>query len=356
MQIIKINENDAGRRLDKFLLKYFDAAPASFVYKNLRKKNIKLCMKRASGDEILKAGDEIELYFADETIVSLSSLAARLFTANDDEVKTYTKQCGAALPRKEKPLYRDMELGKYCSIVYEDENLIIANKKAGVLSQKAKPGDISLNEILLGYTQKSRADKQSDCASTATGMFTPSICNRLDRNTTGLIIFAKTYAAARSLNRMLKDRSLKKYYLTAVEGLVQEKQQIRAWLIKDEKNNKVSIFDREIEGAALIETAYEPLKFDMIADRRATFLKVELITGKTHQIRAHLASEGHPVLGDIKYGDDELARLLRKKYGVKSHILHSWQLDMPEDIEGALNYLSGRRFTAEPQEKILSSC
>lgn len=347
MQIIRINEDEAGRRLDKHLLKYFDAAPASFIYKNLRKKNIKLCMKKASGSEILKAGDEIELYFSDEKLISLSSFAARLLTANDEKKESTNKVYNASTQREDIKLKHGENISRYCSIVYEDDNLIIADKRAGVLSQKARPDDISLNEILSEHVRKERADISRNCENKeALSTFTPSICNRLDRNTTGLIIFAKTYAASRSLNHMLKDRSIKKYYLTIVEGLVQEKKHIKAWLIKDERNNKVNIFDKEIEGASFIETAYEPVKSDILAGKKVTYLRVELITGKTHQIRAHLASVGHPVLGDIKYGDRELAWLLKKKYGIKNHILHSWKLVMPEHIEGTLGYLSGRIFTA----------
>ncbi len=356
MQIIKVNEDEEGRRLDKHLLKYFDAAPASFVYKNLRKKNIKLCMKKASGSEILKAGDEIELYFSDETLISLSSFAARLLTANDEKEKP-DKLCNSSIKEKSIRLRQNRDINRYCSIVYEDDNLIIADKKAGVLSQKAKPEDISLNEILLEYAGKERTDTDRSFGyKGSVSTFTPSICNRLDRNTTGLIIFAKTYAASRSLNHMLKERSMKKYYLTAVEGLVEEKKHIKAWLIKDKKNNKVNIFDKEMEGASLIETAYEPVKFDVLAGKKITYLKVELITGKTHQIRAHLASVGHPILGDIKYGNREFAELIKKKYGIKSHILHSWRLVMPENIEGILSYLSGKTFTANPAKEVQILC
>ena len=335
MQIIKINEEEAGRRLDKFLLKYFDAAPKSFVYKNLRKKNIKLCKNRADGSELLKSGDEIELYFSDDTLVSLSSFAARLLTANDDRDETFTldEKC----------------LDDYCKIIYEDSELIAADKRVGVLSQKAKPQDTSINEALLNHVQRATALDNAGNDNRFSS-FTPSICNRLDRNTSGLILFAKTYPAARILSAGLKDRSIKKFYLTLVWGRVSEKQSVKAWLIKDERENKVRIFDREIEGAARIETVYEPIRNGKLFGKDVTLLNVELVTGKTHQIRAHLAAEGHPVLGDVKYGSRGSAAQLKKSFGIGNHILHSWEMIMPEELHEPLSYLSGKKITAEPPE------
>ncbi len=327
MQIIKISEYDAGKRLDKFLFKYFDSAPKSFVYKNLRKKNIKLGGKKALGSENLKFGDEIELFFSEDTLISLSSSAARAFTANYSETS--------------KPIKRNTyDLKKYCTVIYEDANLIIADKPAGILSQKASPKDISINDVLIDYV----LNKHGDETSKEPMAFTPSICNRLDRNTSGLIIFAKTYAAAKEVNRLIKERLSEKTYLALVFGILKEKSTVRAWLIKDSKSNTAKIFDKEIEGSSMIVTSYGPVRSGSYNGIPVTLLKVGLITGKTHQIRAHLSAIGHPVIGDPKYAKQMSG--LPKMNIPRYQLLHSSSFTFPLDTGSPIEYLASKSFEA----------
>ena len=218
-------------------------------------------------------------------------------------------------------------------IVYEDEKVIFLNKPAGVLSQKAKETDVSLTEALGAYLSEKNAGEET--------MFRAGLCNRLDRNTSGLILAGKTVAATQQLSELIAERAVGKYYLTVVKGTVTETERIRGYLIKNERTNRVSI-QREQQGDAVyIETAYRPL----CAGRGCTLLEVELVTGKSHQIRSHLASIGHPLAGDTKYGDAEFNRRFREKYGLKYQLLHSWKTVFPE-LTGTLSDLSGKTFTA----------
>ena len=331
MITISIPENEAGQRLDKFLAKYLDRAPKSFIFKSLRKKNIKLQGKKAEGNEILRAGDEIRLFFSDETFSSLRS--GKKAPQGD------AAQLSGMLPPEE-----------YGSIIYEDAHSIIAAKKSGVLSQKARPQDISMNEVLLRHV---RAEQNGSVSEEA--LFTPSICNRLDRNTSGLICFAKTYAAAREWSRLFRERGLQKFYLAVVKGSVGSGSHVKAWIVKDNKSNKVCILDHEEEGASRIETVYMPADpaaygFDTLPEG-SSLLRIELLTGRSHQIRAHLSALGHPVAGDPKYGDHQWNRQLKDRCGIHSQLLHAYELVMPECPGTPLTHLAGRHFIAPlPQD------
>lgn len=315
-----IFQEDAGQRLDKYLQKYLNLAPKSFLYKMLRKKNIVLNGKKAEGSEKLKNGDVIRLYLSEETLE-----------------KFHESRKADQYPR-----WPGLE------IVYEDCQLLLANKPAGMLSQKADPKDVSLNEYLIGYLLES-----GQMAPESLAGFTPGVCNRLDRNTSGLVIGAKTLAAAQEIGRLLKERRAGKYYLALVKGRVTRKERIRGWLTKDETKNQARISREPLENGAPIETAYEPLA----AKKDMTLLKVELITGKTHQIRSHLAGIGHPLAGDRKYGDAAFNRYFRENYGLNSQFLHSWQIEFPV-MEPPLESVSQRTITAKPPklfQKILQA-
>ena len=206
-----------------------------------------------------------------------------------------------------------------------------------MLSQKAKEGDVSLNEHILNYLIDSGHLPVSQLRT-----FRPSICNRLDRNTSGLVVAGTSLAGLQIMNGVLKDRSIHKYYQCIVKGKIDKPQMIAGFLKKDEAQNTVQIYPLEVEGSVPIMTEYVPVK----SSDTATLLRVTLITGRSHQIRAHLASIGHPILGDFKYGDPKLNEQIQKKYKVRSQLLHSWKLVMPEKLAQPLDYLSGKEFIA----------
>lgn len=310
MKLITVHKQEEGQRLVKLLGAYLKEAPNSFFYKMLRKKNITLNGKKADGTEKLKCGDEIRLFLSDET---------------------YEKFAGKVQPKEKFPMAK-------LNIVYEDSNVIFINKPAGMLSQKSVPSDVSLNEYLLGYLEKSGQWKQEESKA-----FRPSVCNRLDRNTSGLVICGKSMAGLQQMAALLKDRSLHKYYLCLVKGVMTESQHLEGYLLKDENSNQVKIFQKETEGAAHIITEYEPL----YTEGETTLLKVTLVTGKSHQIRAHLSSIGHPIIGDPKYGERKVNAFFRETHGIKNQMLHAWKLTFPE-LAKPLDNLSEKSFEAEP--------
>lgn len=298
MREIVIGKNESGQRLDKYLQKYLKEASKSFIYKMLRKKNIKLNGRRAEGKEILLPGDEVTIFFSEDTL---------------------RKFCGETKVIS----YPVTDL----SIVYEDDNVVLLNKPAGMLSQKAKNDDTTLVEYLLGYLQHSGQWQPG-------GAFTPGICNRLDRNTSGLVIAGKSLPGVQKMSQLLKERTLDKYYFTIVEGRMTEPAVIRGYLSKEEVINRVTVFAEDGPGRSYIETAYEPVQ----NNGKYTLLRVKLVTGKTHQIRAHLAGMGHPLMCDVKYGGKRLE-------GQRSFFLHAGEVHFP-DLEEEFAGLSGKVFQA----------
>lgn len=206
-------------------------------------------------------------------------------------------------------------------IIFENAHILIINKPAGVLSQKAKKEDVSLIEYITTYMLNSGQLTIEQLQS-----FRPGVCNRLDRNTSGIIIAGKTLLGLQTMSALLKERNIGKYYQCIVKGKLTKKQTIGGYLTKDRNHNRVKISDRPLEGADFIKTEYEPLSYT----EEFTLLRVKLLTGKSHQIRAHLQSIGHPVIGDGKYGDVPTNKQLRKAYKLKHHLLHSYELVLPE--------------------------
>lgn len=321
MKEITIGKNEAGQRLDKLLAKILNQAPSSFIYKMLRKKNIKLNQKRAEGKEVLQAGDQVQIYLSDETFDKFHRDKALMEKPSLSQSLEKQGSSNSLFPRV---------------ILYQDDDIMILNKPAGVLSQKAKPEDDSINEQMLRYLLEQGTLNREQLST-----FTPSVCNRLDRNTSGIVLAGISLQGSRELSRMLKERSLGKYYLTLVSGKMTDSMEVTAYLQKDTAANRVRVFRQPIPGSVQIETHYKPIQWN----DEYTLLEVKLITGKSHQIRAHLAYLGHPVLGDAKYGDREQNREFRKRFGIQNQFLHAYRVVFPQ-MTGELEALSQKEWKA----------
>lgn len=308
MREIEIGKNESNQRLDKWIFKYLNKAGSGFVYKMLRKKNITLNGKKATGKEKLQLGDKVSFFLSEETIGKFRQVKERRITSD----------------------YQP-------DILFEDDDILFANKPAGMLSQKADKKDISINEALLSYVGF-YGKKES---------FTPGICNRLDRNTSGIIAFGKSLFGLQTLSLLFHDRIIDKYYYTIVKGEITKEETIEGYLYKDKEKNQVyitQVCSHEKPGReyAPICTRYSPCK----VTKEATLLKVKLITGKPHQIRAHLASTGHPILGDYKYGNKKWNDFYEKKFGLKHQLLHAAVLAFPEAKSNIPVQWQGMKITA----------
>ena len=317
MKQIIIDGSFSGQRLDRVLKKYLVNATDGFIYKMLRKKNIKLNDSGAKGKEILNSGDVISIYFSDETLDK--------FTGRSDPASMTKKQ---PIP----PLKKD-------EIIYEDNDILIIDKPVGELSQKADKNDISINERMLSYLGKNHA-KGDDIS------FKPGIANRLDRNTSGIILAGKTLQGARLLSEFIKRRTIKKYYLALLDGKPDLNDcgsvTVEAYIIKNKKTNTVSVFNEKTDGAVPIKMKYRPADETMkntyrnycknndINDELSgdkALVEVELITGKTHQIRAYFSYISHPLSGDAKYGSGSVQDYKNKSF----YFLRAYKIVVPDD-------------------------
>lgn len=315
MKQMEIGENEAGQRMDKYLKKLLPYAENSFIYKMLRKKNIVWNGKKAEGSVHLAAGDIVTLYLSDETFEKFSS------------DKTFQ-----ILPDNKRKRFPNLQ------VLYEDADILIVNKPAGILSQKAVSSDVSANEWIIQYLLDTGAVTQQTLKT-----FHPSVCNRLDRNTSGILIAGKTLHGLQIMSAQLKERSLKKYYRCIVAGILTKEQHIKGFLYKDRNKNKVEIYQMKDLGikdlnknrrnfhkdSQYIETGYRPLG----CGKNYTMLEVHLITGRSHQIRAHLASIGHPIAGDPKYGDREWNQKYCSKTGLNYQLLHAYRVVLENGLE-----------------------
>lgn len=330
MQERIVQKGEENQRLNKYLNRLLPHAGSGFLYKMLRKKNITLNGKKAEGNELLKAGDRINVFFSDETFFKFSGTkeSGRLAT-------TETSDFGLAFSKR--AISKD-------DIMYEDEGLIVAYKPFGVLSQKNTPDSESINEQLLQYLVDSKQLTADDIRS-----FRPGVCNRLDRNTSGLILFAKKLPVSQAIHSCLKSRTIDKFYFAFVLGHMNDKHEDVSYLTKNAETNRVTISKKPLDATSSeIHTILEPIAYS----KKLTLVKVELLTGKSHQIRAVLQSLGHPILGDPKYTGSadhanetvyqESLRELRGKYHMKGQQLVAYAYRFHEDIPEALKHLRGK--------------
>ena len=301
---LTIKKNDAGQRLDKFLTKTYPNLPQSLLYKAIRKKDIRRNGKRCDKADRLEEGDELYLFLPEDTL------------------------------QVAPPTYEFMHASRQLDVVYEDENVILLNKKAGLL---VHPDDREFADTLLFRVQRYLYEK-GEYHPDEEQSFAPALVNRSDRNTSGIVIAAKTAVALRILNEKLKNREIQKYYLCIVHGkMPKQSDTLEAFLEKNESQNRVYISDKAKDGARTIRTRYTVLE----QKNGMSLLEIHLLTGRTHQIRAHMASIGHPLLGDGKYGTNAL----NKGTGFNKQALCSYRLsfDFTSDA-GELNYLKGKEF------------
>ncbi len=302
---LTVTKNDAGQRLDKFLTKTYHNLPQSLLYKAIRKKDIRLNGKRCAIADRLQEGDVLSLFLPDDVLTVAP------------------------------PTYEFMHASRQLDIVYEDEHVLLLNKKAGLL---VHPDDREFADTLIFRVQRYLYEK-GEYDPSAEQSFAPALVNRIDRNTSGIVIAAKTAAALRILNDKLKNREIEKYYLCIVHGKMPKQQDtLEGYLEKNEAQNRVYVSNTAKQGARTIRTRYTVLE----QREDLSLLEIHLLTGRTHQIRAHLASIGHPLLGDGKYGTNAL----NKGTGFHKQALCSYRLqfDFKTDA-GELNYLNGKEFT-----------
>ena len=336
MRQLTIHDYEAGIRLDNYLNRYLKEAPRGFLYKMLRKKNITLNGKKADGTEKLNGGDTVTLFLSEETISGFGGGLPAAEAASADSAGRAGENRGenrrAASRSATAPASRHPEL----PVLLETPDLIFFNKPSGMLSQKAAAEDYSVCEALTDLLLK-RGELTEDGLRT----FRPGVCHRLDRNTSGVLAAGKTARGLREMSALLRKRGVKKYYLSLVWGRIERPARIKGRLWKDEAANRVMILPENSTQGDPVETAYEPLAYG----QETTLLKVQLITGKTHQIRAHLASMGHPVVGDGKYGDLRRNREFLPGRPLRVQLLHAWQLVFPDPLP-EMPELSGRVVTA----------
>ncbi len=308
MKEVIIDKNEHDQRLDRFLGKYLGNAPRGFIYKMIRKKNIEVNGKRARPETTIYEGDVVQLFLSDETIEKFRTVK----TTVDSNLKL--------------------------DIIYEDENILLINKDIGILSH-GTGGEFEENIVdsMIGYLIR-----KGDYVPRIEKTFTPSICNRLDRNTSGIVVGAKNYQSLKSINEAMKYSKIRRFYKTIVKGNVKKGFQARGYLSKDEEKNMVEISKEKTQGSKQVVTNIEVLK----NKGGYSLLEIELITGRTHQIRGHLSSLGYPVIGDRKYGDRSINNIFRERYGLDNQWLHGYKIQF-NGLDGELEYLNGKIFESK---------
>jgi len=308
MKSLTILNNDSGQRVDKFILKTFPKLPKALMFKEIRKKNIKVNKKRTEPAYILQSGDVLELYLKDDVL-------------------------------EEKTVHYDfLNAPKDIDILFEDSNILLLNKRPGMLCH---PDGGEYVNTLISAVKRYLFEKK-EWSPKAENSFSPALANRIDRNTGGIVIACKNAAALRIINEKIKSREIEKYYLCAVCGIMEKSTDtLEGYLTKDTRKNKVFVSKKPTVGAKRIITKYTVL--DSYDDK--SLLEIDLITGRTHQIRAHLASIGHPLINDGKYG---------KKQGRFKQALYSYKIKFNFRDENSMSYLNGKEFAVNDCEVLKS--
>lgn len=313
-----VTPQEEGTLSFKYVSRLLPNAPSGLLRKSMRKKNITLNKKKIEGREVLKAGDEVQIWFSDDTLQKFMG----------EEKKG----------RKDNMDFPSL-------ILYEDDEILVLNKPAGLLSQGDASGAGSLNDGLLAYLHD-----------LITPAFRPSICNRLDRNTSGIVLAGKTMNSLQKLNEMIKTRKIQKFYKALVLGETGEEGTYGGYMVKDSALNRVAYRSAPEEGARAVETRFER---ELVKETKGiiySLVRVELVTGFSHQIRVHFAHDHHPLLGEKKYGTKESVRVSEILH-IHRQMLHSSEVVFPE-MEGELAYLSGKSFKAplpKDMEKVISA-
>ncbi len=310
-----ISSAEEGQRLDKFLRRCLFNAPPSFIYRMLRKKNITLNGRKSDGSERIAAGDIVRLFLSDETIEKFSrdGSGAGSGAPSDAEMSRLARNVG---------------------ILYRDDDILAVSKPGDMLTQKDSPSSVSLTEVVRFMTES--------CAAGGAATFLPSPAHRLDRNTSGIVLFGCSVPGQQFLSSLIRGRDLKKEYLAIVSGTAAEAGEYRAYYRKDAFRNRVILSDSPDGSEGEMVTGLVPVS----SGGGYSLLLVDLITGKPHQIRAHLAHLGMPVAGDMKYGREDINRRLRRECGMSRQMLHALRVTFPHS-EGRFTGVSDRSIMAD---------
>ena len=304
MKKIQITENDANQRIDKYIKKLLVNAPTNFIYKMFRKKDIKVNGKKVNEKYILKNNDVVEMFLYEDKF--------KEFTATKD-------------------IYN---VKKTFKVLYEDNHVLIVYKPAGLLVHEDKNESVNTltNQVLSYLANKNELDLSRE------NTFMPGPVHRLDRNTSGIVIFGKTLAALQVLNEMIKQRHcIEKSYLTICKGKVNQKRNLKGYIVKLDDQAQVKLVSKDYPGALTMETIVKPVKYNNDYSK----VEVTLITGRMHQIRVHLSSIDHPIIGDRKYGDFELNKFVKKEFGLNHQLLHAYKIRFVKSF-GILAYLQDK--------------
>lgn len=298
---IEIGANEAGQRLDKFLRKLLKDVPLSAIFKALRKGDVRVNGKKQKEKYPLAEGDIVEIKY--------------ITSKKENKFDKFINVDASGL-----------------KITYEDENLLVVEKWPGVLVHPdSNKGEASLTDYVLSYL-----NEKGDYLPESELTFTPAPCNRLDRNTSGIVIFGKNFEALRMLNEMIREGNVEKYYNTIVKGRIKDGL-YKGYILKNEEANISKIYDKEVPNSKEIAMEVKTIQ----SNGAYSFLEINLLTGRSHQIRAHLAHLGNPLIGDTKYGDRKINSFFANKYGLEYQYLYAYKLIIRE-VGGKLSYLKNK--------------